>query len=110
MTKTDPIQSVETAIHLIRGQRVMLDSDLAVFYGVSTRHLNQAFRRNTDRFPDDFAFQLTRQEVTHLMSQIVTSKTGRGGRTKLPWAFTEHGVIMLASTRSSLNPQPSTLN
>lgn len=74
----------------------MLDFDLAKLYGVPTFALNQAVGRNPDRFPDDFAFQLTQQEFTSLISQIVISKPGRGGRRKLPWAFTEHGVAMLA--------------
>jgi ORF6N domain-containing protein len=92
---------IETAIHLIRGQRVMLDSDLASIYGVSTRQLNQQLKRNRHRFPEDFAFQLERREFETLMSQIVISKKGRGGRRKLPWVFTEHGAIMLASVLSS---------
>jgi hypothetical protein len=95
------IANLESAIHLIRGQRVMLDSDLATIYGVSTRQLNQQLKRNRDRFPDDFAFQLRREEYRTLMSQIVTSKEGRGGRRKLPWVFTEHGAIMLASVLNS---------
>jgi ORF6N domain len=75
---------IERAIHVIRGQRVMLDADLATLYGVTTRVLNQQVSRNKDRFPEDFAFQLTQQEFTTLMSQIVTSKIGRGGRRKRP--------------------------
>jgi hypothetical protein len=100
-------------IYFIRGQRVMLDSDLAVIYGVETRVLNQAVQRNLDRFPEDFAFRLTTNEFRVLMSQIVTSKhdgdtDGRGGRRKLPYAFTEHGVVMLASVlRSSQAVQAS---
>ena len=70
------IETVENAIHLIRGQRVMLDSDLAKFYAVSTKQLNQQVRRNIKRFPLDFAFQLTREEFTNLRSQIVTSSYG----------------------------------
>lgn len=88
-------------VHVIRGQRVMLDFDLARLYGVSTTALNQAVRRNADRFPEDFAHQLTQQELTNLMSQIVTSSSGWGGRRKLPWAFTEHGVAMLSSVLKS---------
>lgn len=79
----------------------MLDSDLAEIFGVTTAALNQAMSRNHGRFPADFAFQLTRQEFTRLISQIVISKRGRGGRTKLPWALTEHGAIMLASVLNS---------
>ena len=93
--------SVESAMYLIRGQRVMLDLDLAMIYGVSTRQLNQQLRRNLGRFPEDFAFQLRTEEFRDLMSQIVTSKRGRGGRRKLPWVFTEHGAIMLASVLNS---------
>jgi hypothetical protein len=92
---------IENAIHVIRGQRVMLDSDLARLYGVRTAALNQAVKRNSERFPDDFAYQLTQQEVTNLMSQTVISSLGYGGRRKLPWAFTEHGVAMLSSVLRS---------
>jgi len=92
---------VECLILTIRGQRVMLDSDLARIYRVSTGQLNQALKRNAERFPEDFAFQLGRQEFAALMSQSVISKTGRGGRQKLPWVFTEHGAIMLASVLNS---------
>jgi hypothetical protein len=94
------IQSLEGAIHLIRGQRVMLDSDLAAFYGVTVRRLNEQLRRNAGRFPDDFAFQLARKEVANLKSQFATSSS-HGGKRKLPWAFTEHGAIMLASVLNS---------
>ncbi len=79
----------------------MLDSDLASLYGVTTSALNQAMKRNMERFPNDFAFQLTGQEFADLKSQIVISKGGRGGRTKSPWAFTEHGVAMLSSVLNS---------
>lgn len=79
----------------------MLDSDLAAIYGVTTKQLNQQVRRNTGRFPSDFAFDLTRQEAQALRSQIVTSKPGRGGRRHLPRAFTEHGAVMLASVLNS---------
>ncbi|NBV21377.1 MAG: ORF6N domain-containing protein [Proteobacteria bacterium] len=84
----------------IRGQRVMLDSDLATLYGVSTGQLNQALKRNLERFPSDFAFQLERQEVANLKSQSVISSS-YGGRRTLPWVFTEHGVVMLASVLNS---------
>jgi hypothetical protein len=94
-------EQVEQAIKVVRGQRVLLDVDLARLYGVTTAALNQAVKRNAERFPVDFAFQLSRQEFTALMSQIVTSKGGRGGRRKLPWAFTEHGVAMLSSVLRS---------
>jgi hypothetical protein len=94
-------ERIEALILTFRDQRVMLDSDLAAIYGITTAALNQAFSRNRERFPDDFAFQLTRQELTTLISQSVISKKGRGGRTKLPWVFTEHGAIMLASVLNS---------
>jgi hypothetical protein len=96
-----PIDNVESAIYLVRGQRVMLDSDLAAIYGTSTMRLNEQVRRNRQRFPADFAFQLTPDEFKPLISQIAISKKGRGGRRKLPWAFTEHGAIMLASVLNS---------
>ncbi len=79
----------------------MLDSDLARLYGVATKALTQAVRRNADRFPDDFAYRLSQQEVTNLRSQIVTSSSGHGGLRYLPWAFTEHGVAMLSSVLRS---------
>jgi hypothetical protein len=101
MTSDRKIASIESAIYLIRGQRVMLDSDLAAVYGVSTRQLNQQLKRNRDRFPEDFVFQLRQEEFRTLMSQVVTSKKGRGGRRKLSWVFTEHGAIMLASVLNS---------
>lgn len=96
-----PAEHIEQAIHVVRGQRVMLDADLARLYGVSTAALNQAVKRNADRFPEDFAYQLTQQEFVALISQNVISKSGRGGRTKPPWAFTEHGVAMLSSVLKS---------
>jgi hypothetical protein len=92
---------VEAAIYLVRGERVMLDSDLAAIYGTSTTRLNEQLRRNRRRFPEDFAFQLSPEELKRLISQIATSKKGRGGRRKLPWVFTEHGAIMLASVLNS---------
>ncbi len=92
---------IESLILSVRGLRVMLDSDLAKIYGVTTGALNQALKRNIKRFPDDFAFQLSSEELEVLMSQIVISKKGSGGRRKLPWVFTEHGAIMLASILNS---------
>src|SRR6266851_8114804 len=97
MTKSGPpkmvrADQIEKAIKVIRGQRVMLDSELARLYGVTTKSLNQSVKRNAERFPNDFAFQLTQQEFTDLRSQIVTSKSGRGGHRGRPWVFTEHGV------------------
>jgi len=94
------IEPVEGLIRLIRGQRIILDADLGRIYGVPTKQLNQAIKRNLDRFPDDFAFQLTNQEVAILRSQIVTSSS-YGGRRYLPFAFTEHGAIMAANVLNS---------
>jgi len=93
---------IDRRIYIVRGKKVMLDSDLAELYQVETRVLNQAVRRNSDRFPDDFMFQLTAQEARSLTSQIVTSKpAGRGGRRTPPYAFTELGVAMLSSVLNS---------
>jgi hypothetical protein len=92
---------IDSLVHIIRGQRVMLDSDLAKLYGVTTKRLNEQVIRNRDRFPEDFAYQLTQQEVTILKSQIATSSLGHGGARKPPWAFTEHGVAMLSSVLRS---------
>lgn len=92
---------VQDKIYLIRGCSVMLDSDLAELYDIETRVLNQAVSRNSDRFPEDFMFQLTADEWQSLTSQIVTSKQGRGGRRKAPNVFTEHGVLMLSSVLNS---------
>jgi ORF6N domain len=94
------VANLESAIHLIRGQRVMLDSDLAAVYGTSTMRLNEQFKRNRKRFPDDFGFVLTREEFTNLISQNAISRS-HGGRRTLPVAFTEHGAIMLASVLNS---------
>lgn len=88
-------------IYEIRSLKVMLDSDLAALYGVQTKVLNQAIKRNVERFPADFMFQLTEVEWASLRSQIVTSKMNRGGRTYLPYVFSEHGVLMLSSVLGS---------
>jgi hypothetical protein len=101
MPATAAIEKIERTIHLIRGQKVMLDSDLAAIYGVTTSRLNEQLKRNLKRFPHDFAFHLDADELAALISQIATSKPGRGGRRKLPWVFTEHGAIMLASVLNS---------
>jgi phage regulator Rha-like protein len=93
------LQTIQNLIYDIRGQKVMLDADIAELYGVETRMLNQAIKRNTNRFPKDFMFRLSQKEFTNLKSQIVTSSWG--GRRKLPYAFTEHGVTMLASILKS---------
>lgn len=109
MASNRKIARVESAIHLIRGQRVMLDSDLASIYSVTTKRLNEQLKRNRLRFPEDFAFQLTAEEFTNLKSQFATSSlrsqfvtsSSHGGKRKLPWVFTEHGAIMLASVLKS---------
>src|SRR3989338_10218276 len=88
-------------VYLIRGKRVMLDSDLAQIYGVTTTRLNQQVRRNLKKFPADFLFQLTPREFKRLMLQIATSNTGRGGRRKRPFVFTEHGAVMIATVLNS---------
>ena len=92
--------SIERSIRLIRGQKVLLDDDLARLYGVSVKQLNQQVRRNIDRFPDDFMFRLDKGEAAHLRSQIVTSSSW-GGRRSLPTAFSEQGVAMLSSVLRS---------
>lgn len=97
-----PAELIERKILVIRGEKVMLDSDLAMLYGVETRVLNQAVRRNIRRFPDDFMFELSAAENELLRSQIVTLKKGRGQHSKyLPNAFTEQGVAMLSSVLNS---------
>ena len=96
-----PGELVERKIYLIRGHKVMLDADLAALYQVPTKRLNEAVRRNLDRFPEDFMFQLTDEEAISLRSQFATTNTGRGGRRYLPYAFTEHGLAMLSSVLSS---------
>ncbi|MGH9340803.1 MAG: ORF6N domain-containing protein [Acidobacteriota bacterium] len=97
-----PLEAIERRIYLIRGQKVMLDSDLAELYGVETFNLNKAVKRNIDRFPGDFMFQLTSEEAARLRFQIGMSKpSGRGGRRYLPYAFTEQGVAMLSSVLRS---------
>ena len=96
-----PVEAIAGLIHVVRGRRVMLDSDLARLYGVATKRLNEQVRRNQARFPEDFAFQLTPTETTVLRSQIATSNKGRGGRRAALLAFTEHGAVMLASVLNS---------
>ena len=96
------VEMIENKIFLIRGQKVMLDSDLAALYEVETRALIQAVKRNIARFPPDFMFQLNFQDVAALRSQIVTLKKGRGEHRKYaPYAFTENGVAMLSSVLNS---------
>ncbi|MBI4904543.1 MAG: ORF6N domain-containing protein [Acidobacteria bacterium] len=96
------VEAIERRIHLIRGQKVMMDSDLAALYQVETRVLNQAVRRNLDRFPEDFMFRLNTTEAERLRSQFVILNPTRGAHSKyLPYAFTEHGVAMLSSVLTS---------
>jgi hypothetical protein len=99
ITKITP--SIHNRILSLREQRVILDADLAELYGVLTKVLIQAVKRNLVRFPDDFMFQLSTEEFASLRSQTVTSKTGRGGRRTAPYVFTEQGVAMLSSILSS---------
>jgi hypothetical protein len=107
-----PIEQIDGMIHMIRGVRVMLDRDLATIYGIPTFRFNEAIKRNRHRFPEDFMFQLTRDEFDSLTSliaisnrenssQIAMSKTSRGGRRTLPWAFTEHGALQAANVLRS---------
>ena len=97
-----PAERIEQSILLLRGHKVMLDADLAALYGVSIKAFNQAVKRNRQRFPEDFMFQLTPEENAALRSQIVTLETGRGKHRKyLPYAFTEQGVAMLSSVLNS---------
>ncbi len=115
-----PDERIERKIFLMRGKKVMLDSDLAVLYGVSTKRLNEQVRRNKKRFPADFMFQLNKEEVEiwqfqFLRSQIATSSEGHGGRRYLPLVFTEQGVAMLSSVLNSeraiqVNPIPKFYN
>jgi hypothetical protein len=103
-TKTQtivPADRIESRIFLIRGCKVMLDSDLAALYQVSTKRLNEQVKRNHQRFPIDFMFQVTPEETESLRSQIATSSRGHGGRRHRPYAFTEHGAVMLASVLNS---------
>jgi ORF6N domain len=101
VTNILPRERIERSILLLRGHKVMLDADLAVLYGVSTKRLNEQVRRNRSRFPDDFMFQLTAEEVRSLRSQFATSKQGRGGRRYAPLVFTEQGIAMLSTVLNS---------
>jgi ORF6N domain len=96
-----PIKGIAESILILRGHRVLLDSDLAAMYGVETKVLLQAVKRNLGRFPEDFMLQLADHEWTALRSQIVTSNVGRGGRRYAPYAFTEQGVAMLSTVLNS---------
>lgn len=95
------LEQIQNMIYVVRAQRVMLDSDLAFLYDVETKVLNQAVKRNMKRFPEDFLFRLTKEEYSSLKSQIVTSKSGRGGKQKQPLVFTENGVAMLSGILNS---------
>jgi hypothetical protein len=105
MAKTEllvPSEAIAQRIFLVRGQKVLADADLANLYGVTTKRLNEQVKRNSERFPADFMFQLTAEESEALRSQIATLKTGRGQHRKyLPSVFTEHGAIMAASVLNS---------
>jgi phage regulator Rha-like protein len=93
-----PVEDITRAILVLRGHRVLLDTELAVLYGVTTKRFNEQVRRNAKRFPADFMFQLTAEEISSLRSQFATLKLGRGQHRKyLPYVFTEHGAIMAAT-------------
>jgi len=94
-----PPERIERAILMVRGEKVMLDADLTALYGVSTKRLNEQVKRNSDRFPDTFMFELTKEEFDNLRSQFATSSWG--GRRTPPYVFAEHGVVMLARVLNS---------
>jgi phage regulator Rha-like protein len=96
-----PIEIIESKIYLIRNQRVMLDSDIAELYGVTTKRFNEQVKRNIERFPEDFMFKLTDEEYKILRSQFATSNIIHGGRRYTPYVFTEHGAIMAATILNS---------
>ncbi|MBA3065769.1 ORF6N domain-containing protein [bacterium] len=99
MSNLVPVEIIANKIYLIRGQKVMLDRDLAELYGVTTGNFNKAVSRNIERFPDDFMFQMTKKEFENLRSQVATSK--RGGRRYFPYVFTEQGIAMLSGVLNS---------
>ncbi len=101
LSRIVPVEQIQSSILTIRNERIILDSDLARLYGVTTKRLNEQVKRNIDRFPEDFVFQLNDKEVEFLRSQFATSKKSRGGRRYLPKAFTEHGVVMAAAVLNS---------
>ncbi|MDD5262090.1 MAG: ORF6N domain-containing protein [Methylacidiphilales bacterium] len=101
MSKLLVSRDLDQIILTIRDHKVILDSDLAKLYGVQTFRFNEAVKRNRHRFPDDFMFQLSKEEADALTSQFAMSKTGRGGRRSLPWAFTEHGALMASTVLNS---------
>ncbi len=96
-----PVDRISLLIRTVRGQKVVLDTDLAFIFGVPTFRFNEAIKRNHERFPDDFMFQLTAVEAKSLTSQIAMSNPGRGGRRTLPYAFTENGAVMAANVLNS---------
>ena len=100
-TSLVPAEHIQGRFVVLRGLRVILDLDLAVLYGVPTKRLLEQVRRNQERFPEDFCFQLDRQELANLRSQFATSSGTHGGRRTLPWAFTEHGALMAANILNS---------
>ena len=99
--KLIPDEIIINKIYVIRGVKVMLDKDLAAMYEIETKRFNEAVKRNIERFPEDFMFQLTKEEYNSLRSQIATSNVGRGGQRYLPYAFTEQGVAMLSGVINS---------
>jgi phage regulator Rha-like protein len=101
MTTHTPRIEIQNLIYLIRSKKVMLDSDLAIIYGVKTKRLNEQMRRNIERFPADFMFQLNEKEWNNLRSQIATTNPQSEKRRSLPYVFTEHGTVMLASILNS---------
>lgn len=94
---TIPLERIAQSILIVRGQKVLLDADLAALYGVATKRLNEQVRRNRERFPEDFMFQLSDDEYASLRSHFAISNSSRGGRRYLPYVFTEHGAIMAAA-------------
>ena len=96
-----PVEIIENKIFVIRNQKVMIDSDLAMLYDVETKRINEAVKRNVERFPVNFMFQLTDDEWQFLKSQIASSKQTKGGRRYNPYVFTEHGVLMLSNVLNS---------
>jgi hypothetical protein len=106
MTKTEdtkliPIEHIVRSILILRGQRVLLDRELAILYGATTKRFNEQVRRNLDRFPTDFMFQINAEELSNLRSHFATSSFGHGGRRYAPYVFTEHGAIMAAMILNS---------
>lgn len=100
-TAVIPLEQIQSRIVVLRDQRVVLVHDLAPLYGLSTSRLNEAVKRNKERFPEEFRFQLNAAEFARLLSQSAISKSARGGRRTLPWAFSEHGALMAATVLNS---------